>query len=155
MIQFDRLLRLADFLDVLPAKRFDFGSWVGTSWGDTQDLSCGTTACALGWAATMPEFRALGLRLARAWCEDPCVAVGAVLDTDDAASISLNAAREVFGLTHDQANLLFIPGDADGDEETGRPNETASPREVAEHIRQFVAEQRTPQATHGGGTDRG
>lgn len=30
---------------------------------------CGTTACALGWAYTMPEFRKAGLRWAKSWGE--------------------------------------------------------------------------------------
>ncbi len=62
----DRLLLLADFLDKLPPERFNYAAWVGHDWKEMEDLSCGTTACALGWAATMPEFRKLGLRLSRA-----------------------------------------------------------------------------------------
>jgi hypothetical protein len=57
-----RLLLLADFLEKLPPERFNYGEWVGKDWGGKQDLSCGTTACALGWACTMPEFQALGLK---------------------------------------------------------------------------------------------
>ncbi|MGH7749129.1 MAG: hypothetical protein ACREQ5_30855, partial [Candidatus Dormibacteria bacterium] len=59
-----RLLRLADFLENdVPADRFDFAHWVGKDWAGAPDLSCGTSACALGWATTIPEFQALGLKL--------------------------------------------------------------------------------------------
>lgn len=58
-----RLLKLADKLDEVPRNRFNYGSWVGDDWGGKPNLSCGTKACALGWATTMPEFRRLGLKL--------------------------------------------------------------------------------------------
>lgn len=58
-----RLLKLADYLKTVPKERFDMSRVVGDSWGGKQDLSCGTSACAMGWAATMPTFRRLGLRL--------------------------------------------------------------------------------------------
>ncbi len=58
-----RLLKLADFLESLPRNRFCLERWVGRGWEGKPDLSCGTTACALGWATTIPEFRKLGVRM--------------------------------------------------------------------------------------------
>jgi hypothetical protein len=57
------LTELADFLDRLPEERFDYTRWVGRDWRGSPDLSCGTTACAIGWATTLPSWRAAGLAL--------------------------------------------------------------------------------------------
>lgn len=71
-----RVMRLIDFMEKLPSsadKHFNMSMWVdfsdlsGRCASDLvtrKDLmSCGTTACAGGWASTMPYFRRLGLRL--------------------------------------------------------------------------------------------
>lgn len=74
----DRILRLCDYMEALPkesAKHFDMQDFLKHS-GDhdhklpeivrQKDLhTCGTSACALGWAATMPYFKRLGLELTR------------------------------------------------------------------------------------------
>lgn len=56
----ERLLKLAEKLDTVPEDRFDLSSWADDRFmpGD-----CGTTACAVGWACTIPEFNEAGLRL--------------------------------------------------------------------------------------------
>lgn len=59
----DRLKRLADFLQIVPEERFDMQRWVGDDFKGSPDLSCGTSACAVGWATTIPEFREAGLHL--------------------------------------------------------------------------------------------
>lgn len=58
-----RLEALAAFLDTIPPDKFNYSEWVDRDWKGKPDLSCGTKACALGWATTMPEFRKLGLHL--------------------------------------------------------------------------------------------
>lgn len=122
-----RLLKLAAFLRKLPRKRFDYCTWTGDNWKGAQDLSCGTTACALGWAATMPTFRRLGLYLnvygtpelpgarGREWWESPAIV----------------AASRLFSITTNQAGMLFAP---DEDEED------ATPKYVARKIERFVKE---------------
>jgi hypothetical protein len=70
-----RLMRLITFMESLPReanKHFDMGTFLKhTNYEHeheapqtTKDLlrSCGTTACAMGWAATMPYFKRLGCR---------------------------------------------------------------------------------------------
>lgn len=71
-----RLKYLADELAKLPRsanKHFYMGKWFGHE-GDhkhkfgklikRRDLTtCGTTACAMGWAATMPRFQKLGVHV--------------------------------------------------------------------------------------------
>lgn len=69
-----RLTKLADFMDSLPKeanKHFDMGAWLWKKEGPYPDeigpkdpWKCGATACALGWAATVPDFRKRGLRVA-------------------------------------------------------------------------------------------
>lgn len=74
----ERLLKLCAFMESLPAEadqHFHMRTFIYHQ-GDheheiavtptvDQLLSCGTTACALGWATTIPEFQALGLRFSK------------------------------------------------------------------------------------------
>lgn len=129
----ERLLLLADKLDevhALTPKQFNYNHWVGRDWQGKSDLSCGTQACALGWATTIPEFRALGLKLVGSSYSFQ----GHVeLDTRD-NSIPRNdfdAAVEVFNITSSQAYYLFAP------EENKEADVDAA--YVAHKIREFVA----------------
>jgi hypothetical protein len=101
-VYINRLLKLADFLMTVPKERFDFGSWVGEDWKGKPNLSCGTTACALGWATTIPLLRKAGLMLK--------------FTPDEYSSVTLKhnpntsseyAGMEVFGLTLDEFEYLF------------------------------------------------
>lgn len=73
-----RVLKLVEFMEKLPPsanKHFDMDTWCshdgeahehlqpGDSVSQSDVMTCGTTACAAGWAATMPYFRRLGLEL--------------------------------------------------------------------------------------------
>lgn len=100
-----RLLKLADFLDALPPERFDFGVWAGDDWKGAPDLSCGTTACALGWATTIPEFARLGLRLVKGRGRAHYVTIG----RDHKEDASYSAAYKVFGVTTEEFEYLFLP----------------------------------------------
>ncbi len=127
-----RLLKLADFLDALPRGRFSYSTWVGKNWKGKQDLSCGTTACALGWATTMPEFRKLGLRLF-----PPQDGMGARVGLKNRPGTDeYDAAGEVFGLGFYDTQELFVPGDRGED----KPGDKATAKQVAKHIRRFVDE---------------
>ena len=140
----ERLLRLADFLDTVPDERFDFGVWAGQDWGGKADLSCGTVACALGWATALPEFQALGMRLARAG--DGNIAVTTSRAKPIATWIaSVEAADAVFGLDDDEVEHQFTPTDDEEEDlddddygSDGRLSSDAGPRDVAEHIRRFL-----------------
>lgn len=110
-----RLLKLAAFLRKLPRKRFNYESWVGEDWQGAPSLSCGTTACALGWATTMPIFRRLGLRLE------------SIRDEDGFRNGYVSGPYlEVFALDSDD---LFYP-------DAGESNWT--PKQVAGKIERFV-----------------
>ena len=130
----ERLLLLAEFLEnEVSESRWNYRRIVGGNWGGAPDLSCGTTACALGWATTIPELRDAGLRLflfTATPVKDlayPCLYL-------DGTKI-FEAACKVFGITMNEANFLFNPSDQDSE----TPSPDASAAEVAQHIRAFVA----------------
>jgi hypothetical protein len=71
-----RLTTLATFMEKLPAsanKHFKMRQWFLHTGDHEHDIGfeverkdmnhCGTVACALGWAATVPSFRKAGLKL--------------------------------------------------------------------------------------------
>jgi hypothetical protein len=137
-----RLLALAELLETLPRKRFDYGHWAGDEWKGEADLSCGTSACALGWATTMPSLRKLGLRLVKdssGW-----IAVK-LLSKNGTYMNDTEAAHEVFGVSEKEFQYLFIPSDKyvnitlpELGLNTYAPGENATPKQVAKHIRKFV-----------------
>jgi hypothetical protein len=124
-----RLLKLATFLKTVPPHRFNYAHWAGNDWKGDPNLTCGTTACALGWATAMPFFRRLGLHLKRdVFGTRPYVSVGE-WDEEDAAGI-------IFGLTGEESRFLFFPGEFyDG---RYAPAVDATPKMVARHIEEFV-----------------
>lgn len=158
-----RLLRLADFLDTLDPARFNFDRWVGPDWQGRDDLSCGTTACGLGWATTIPEFRELGLRMMR---NPRYVNYGFVGVTDSEVRGDegnpnwlhvTEATRRIFGLDEEQTTHLFTPCEIDicgcsepycvvcecVEEDRENRNDyrlpkDAHPKMLARHIREFV-----------------
>ena len=156
-----RLLRLADFLDALPPTRFKFDTWVGGDWGGLPDLSCGTTACGLGWATTMPEFQKLGLYLSDGGYQSKLgrSAISPRLRSDGKEPLppweaTLLATNVIFGLSDDETDFLFTPTEdgrddpADVDElmpfdelgNDGKLSQRATPSMLAARIRAFVEE---------------
>jgi len=117
----DRLLYLAQFLRTLPRKKFNYDNWVGWDWEGKPDLSCGTSACALGWATTLPRFRRLGLRLNEKSF--------AVVNVKTGIKRSISVAMDTFFLTEEEANYLFIPQDGE---------QYVFPKYVAEKFENFV-----------------
>lgn len=145
-----RLLKLAEFLRALPRKRFDYSTWVGEDWKGAPDLSCGTTACALGWATVVPSIRRAGLRLvsvkAKTRGGEEVVSVanpqlGIMPDEDGPYDLSFSAAISVFGISLDDAMFLFQPGHERYREDGSvnrSPDHKATPKQVASHIEKFV-----------------
>lgn len=129
----ERLLELANFLDTVPEDRFDFDCYVGGDWKGAQDLGCGTTACALGWACTMPSFRALGARFN--WRGVPTI--------DNCAPMEV--AEQLFGVSYNEACFLFLPM-------SSGLGLHATAKQVAKHLRQFVDGVRSPQGWRPGFT---
>jgi hypothetical protein len=95
----ERLQTLATFLKKVPSNKFDLGHWrvhVDNEDGPpVTDLNeCGTTACAIGWACSIPEFIEAGL-VYKEW--------GPTFD----GHVSWGAPIEFFGISRKVANLLF------------------------------------------------
>jgi len=123
-----RLLLLADFLATkVPEDRWDYETIVGDDWKGEQDLSCGTTACALGWAATIPELRAAGMKLVI----DQQFNDGEIWVDGEAV---FKIARKVFDINELDVYYLFSP-------ESGHNPlyRKSSAKAVAQHIRTFVS----------------
>lgn len=106
----DRLEKLYTFLGTVKPTKFYFGNWASTNGDPDTKLDvnvCGTTACALGWAGSMPEFRKRGLKLVwdKEWQE------GEVwfTDSDGDRAYGEDAGAKFFGLTDKEAWYLFIP----------------------------------------------
>lgn len=112
-IRYDRLEKLAAFLDKLPKKRFDFNTM-------REERDCGTVACAIGW---MPEVFP---RLVKA------------VHTDTTLFTALDRVSEVFGFggAHHYAYALFYP-DAQRPWSRTKLTEKATAKQVAKSIRQF------------------
>ena len=118
----DRLTKLGDFLAHVPKEKFDLENWRNNgqesmdSNGDIDDhdlrTGCGTTGCAIGWACTIPEFKAAGLSY-----------TGFTVRYDDL--VSWGAVEVFFGLCHMEALYLFS-------EDSYKAN--ASPYDVAERL---------------------
>jgi len=152
-VRFDLLRRLVDLLERLEDSRFCFSSYVycperDSDSGTYETLlesgekgSCGTMACALGWATTIPEIREAGLYLFGGVVEyrDP---VGPICKFDH------YAAAAAFGISHEDARRLFFGIAAWEAEDPDLPLHprlvsgerilcTASRAEVTARIRQF------------------
>lgn len=129
-----RLLRLAKFLEKLPRHRFDYGSWVGSDWEGKPDLRCGTTACALGWATTLWPRE---LKLTRGDVGNGFVtrARSHLRNLENCNETSFSAASTAFAIDAETALVLFSP-------EGARLPKEATPKQVAKHIRKYVAKVR-------------
>lgn len=141
-----RLLSVADLLDQIKPSLFDYGAWVGEDWKGRADLSCGTTACALGHATTIPALRKAGLRLVKMGGTFATVCLkGDKAEDLSSYSSPRNAGRAVFGIDDYEFEYLFVPGDVNDRQCDRRKmfgkyalNYKATAKQVASHIRFFV-----------------
>lgn len=138
--RYDLLEQLADFLEKLPPERFYYGHWVGRGWRGQPDLSCGTTACAFGWACTFlpglqlaepnPTEQRHGIRI-----------IFLVTDEDETEARysdlqTFAAASRYFGVSVEVAHWLFAPDvESPWSGYAWSPDRYASATEVARHIR--------------------
>lgn len=128
-----RLEALATVLDQVPDERYCQDIWID----DKQ--SCGTVACALGWAAAiLPEMTGLRTRLGRRY--------GSVIEHVDEELDSktggdeMKIAAAVFGLTTNRAQTLF--GDSYDVVYKSDEYGSVSPKEAAKGIRRVVKTRR-------------
>lgn len=136
------LLRLAKFLDTVPKSVFDFATWVNVSaWDGKPGLSCGTTACALGWATTIPQFRRRGLKMyVEHYGDDSIGFAEPVCHDNEGVALGVAAASRFFGLEHEQSGALFLPESEANRKVPGTSvlQMDATPKMVANNIRGFV-----------------
>lgn len=89
----ERLLKVHEVLRNVPDDRVDLHGWVGDP-DERGQSSCGTTACAVGWACTAPWFNERGLHLDDGKPAFDC-------------AFSWIAVERFFDLTEDEATALF------------------------------------------------
>jgi len=110
----ERLIILADYLQTLPPENLDMHSW-----------TCGTAACAVGHACTLPEFKAEGFSLhTDSVCNYPALKL-----TFHETLTGWNAVVKFFSLNRRAAYYLF-----DFISYVGDP----SPTYVSDRIRAYV-----------------
>lgn len=130
-----RLLKLAAFLRLLPPEKFDLEYWVSNSKGalrgneEADPRSCGTKACAMGWATTMPLFRRLGLVFNHGTALAQVVVAIEREDLGYSCHDSLYVACHMFAISYQESELLFTPT---------VQGHRSSPSEVADLIERLV-----------------
>lgn len=140
-----RITKLADFMESLPeeaAQHFDMETWFRHG-GENHDhglkrgceitskhLSlCGTTACALGWAATVPAFRKAGLAMK---FRENSSGVSVVYKGKNETHYQVfEIATEFFDIDHGEALYLF------------RDVLARTPKQWARKARAFLKRQRS------------
>lgn len=112
----------------VPRERFDF-RFVFASWRGAPDLSCGTTACIIGWGMTCPVLRDKGLTV------DPYEYMrDGEIDVFAAGAELMACACRVFNLANEESSYLFDPSD-----NVSKMRHDATLEEVVAHIRRFIA----------------
>jgi hypothetical protein len=130
----ERLQKLADFLKRPIPGRFNMREWIKEDIDDEGNV-CGTAACALGWACTIPEFRAAGLTLS-----EPAIRTGFRRYSPRCeGERSYTAGAKFFGLGLEQAMYLF-----DFDRYPDPHHITRC--EVVERIEEMIADERAKTA---------
>ena len=134
-----RLVTLADFLRGLGEKAFCIDSWFSPGFGDLIDkgnanpesaADCGTTACALGWATTIQEFKAAGLSSVGV---KQMSGYTPLVPTYDGLN-GIDAAMRFFDISESVARSFFLPSAFEAGDE-------ALAEAVAARICAFVEDQ--------------
>lgn len=116
----ERLAKLAAFLHRVPRKKFDMERWATMDF-NIREQSCGTAACAVGWAATI--FKAEQFRLI------PSVLSG-LPKTEYKGKENWEAVAEFFSMGRTRAIDLFGIENDD--------NLKLGPRQVAKRIKRYL-----------------
>jgi hypothetical protein len=129
----DRLLKLADFLENQDQKHFNMWNWFrhigqdghkhdfGSKLTEKTLTHCGTAACALGWAATMPFAKKDGV----------CYVPERGFKIGKRIVFGEQASNRLFGLNVEQHYNLF---------ERWEPGTETDPKAWAKRCRRFVKE---------------
>lgn len=167
----ERLLKLVKKLRQVERSKpqqFKYDHFLGNDWEGAPDLSCGTTACALGWGTAIPEFQKKGLAFKmspstrwdnEARCVVPRIGKNGKQAFDGALALNgkvmdeFEIGAKFFGIKMEESNYLFCPSmflhvDYGNSEVIPdfpiSPKVSASAGEVADHIMMFVKRRMTP-----------
>ncbi len=123
--KFDKLLKLADFLEnEVEPRWFDIDFWATPGWTEQK---CGTTACAMGWATVCFPEEGLSIKNID---DHPIGEV--VYEKDGNRLVDEYAAAAFFGLSHNEAIHIFV----------SYPVGEDTKAHVIERIRKFVADKK-------------
>lgn len=123
----ERLLKLAAILDKVPRKHFDIQTYFH---GDVaQPHQCGTTACAMGYAALDRGFKRAGLKLVKREYNAGEYTVRYGIDE------GVTVAKKFFQIDYNEADSLF----GGMGYLYGRDSYAVTPKMVARKIRKLVA----------------
>lgn len=133
-----KLLCLADWIETLPEQKFDMGQWsssVGEVHLDPEDSTktlnqygseCATACCIAGWVVLAKGHTVKG--------------VSVLTESYFSTDLVPLKAREILGLTPEETEALFYPGNWPGCAETNDPYTKFpnTPKGAADRIRHFV-----------------
>ena len=122
----NRLLKLADFLDNLPRKQFNFGDVVEKF---DEKKNCGTICCAVGWCPTV---------FPRQWNWITEYGDFYVRTKGSKTGDWTKDAEEFFGIGYADVTNLFFPNSEIPWARNTRLRNNATPKQVAKSIRQFL-----------------
>lgn len=88
-----------------PESGFNMRSWAKNKMPSNPDLTCGTSACAIGLACTLPAFKRKGFVLGRIVCTSETFSAEPIFENRD----GYDAVKNFFGITFDDALWLFCP----------------------------------------------
>lgn len=98
--------------------QFDISAWYKQGFNAENPISCGTTGCAMGLAALLPEFQALGLKpeicpdIKDQLADGQIAAIDVVYEHDGkTASGGVYAAMNLFEISYPVSESLFMPDD--------------------------------------------
>ncbi len=135
----ERMLRLAEFLDLLPRERFDFSitrEEYSAEDAEAGETVCGTVGCAIGWCPNaLPELCTVTNGSKDPGTFAPVFAVRG--EQLDAAYDWARVGEKLFEITYNDSHALFTPwqnAPHDGSYLTGR----ASPKDVSRRLRRYV-----------------
>lgn len=108
----ERIRTLYAVLAGIPNDKVELGDFIDPGWtfgagapsAEQMQRSCGSTACALGWAALWPPFQKLGLYATR------------TADVRFGEAAYLNAAEDFFAISFVESRVLFNDRWANGSE---------------------------------------
>lgn len=131
-----RFIKLAETLEKIRFEQFHFGRWVGLNWSDDQEENmCGTSACSLGWASLLPEFKKINFKFksnSKFYLDDEQTSVG------DYGTRNILAER--LGINVQEFSHLFYPDSCAWVNNILLQglSSRADPFEAGAHIRKFV-----------------